>query len=128
MSRCYARRVNAPIVQIFGRKKCPDTRKAERWFKERGLRVQSVDLNEKGLSPGELRSVAVRVGGVSALVDRDGARYADKGLKYAAPSDARVEALLLDDPLLLKTPIVRRGGAATVGFHPEVWELWRREV
>ena len=113
------------IIQIFGLKKCADTRKAERWFKERRLKVQSIDLLEKGLSPGELRSVAGRVGGVQALVDREGKRYAGKGLKYAAPSDARLEALLLEDPLLLKTPIVRRAGEATVGFRPEVWAEWK---
>ena len=63
--------MNAPIVQIFGHKKCADTRKAERWFKERGMKIQSVDLAQKGLSPGELRSVAARVGGVEGLIDRD---------------------------------------------------------
>lgn len=113
------------IVQIFGTKKCQDTRKAERWFKERGIRIQSVELADKGLSPGELRSVAARVGGVEALIDRGSKRYVDKGLKYAAPTGPRIEALLLDDPLLLKTPIVRRGSNATLGFAPEVWEKWR---
>lgn len=114
-------------MQIFGTKKCPDTRKAERWFKERGIRVQSVDLGEKGLSPGELRSVAARVGGIEVLIDRASKRYVDKGLKYAAPTGARIEALLLDDPLLLKTPIVRRGSEATLGFCPDTWEAWRQK-
>ena len=115
----------APIIQIFGKKKCPDTRKAERWFKERGMKVQSVELTEKGLSPGELKSVAARVGGVEAMIDREGKRYVDKGLKYSAPTGPRIEALLIEDPLLLRTPIVRRGADATVGFHPEVWEAWK---
>jgi arsenate reductase (glutaredoxin) len=114
-----------PVIQIFGTKKCQATRKAERWFKERGLKVQSVDLSEKGLSPGELRSVAARVGGVEALIDRDGKRYVDKGLKYSAPTGPRIEAILLEDPLLLRTPIVRRGAEATLGYQPEVWERWR---
>ncbi len=114
-----------PVIQIFGTKKCPDTRKAERWFKERGMRVQRIDLGEKGLSPGELRSVGSRVGGVEAMIDRASKRYAEKGLKHAAPTAARIEAILLDDPLLLLTPIVRRGSDATIGFHPEVWEAWR---
>lgn len=117
--------MSAVIIQIFGTKKCQDTRKAERWFKERGMKVQSVDLAQKGLSPGELRSVAARVGGVEALIDRDGKRYVDKGLKYSAPTGPRIEALLLDDPLLLKTPIVRRGQEATLGHQPEVWERWK---
>ena len=114
-----------PTIQVFGLKKCPDTRKAERWFKERGMKIQSVDLAQKGLSPGELRSVAARVGGPEALIDREGKRYVDKGLKYSAPTGPRIEALLLEDPLLLKTPIVRRAAEATVGFCPAVWELWK---
>jgi arsenate reductase (glutaredoxin) len=113
-----------PIVQIFGTKKCSDTRKAERWFKERGLRVQSIDVADKGMSPGELRNVASRVGGVEAMIDRASKRYAEKGLKYAAPTTARIETLLLEDPLLLVTPIVRRGSQATVGFQPDTWKEW----
>jgi arsenate reductase-like glutaredoxin family protein len=112
-------------VQIFGTKKCPDTRKAERWFKERQIRFQSVDLAQKGMSAGELRSVAARVGGTEALIDREGKRYVDKGLKYAAPTGPRIEAILVDDPLLLRTPIVRNGKDATIGFQPDVWETWR---
>lgn len=113
-----------PIVQIFGTKKCPDTRKAERFFRERRVKVHMVDLAQKGPSPGELRSVAARVGGMEALIDRDGKRYKDKGLMYAAPTGARIEEKLLDDPLLLRTPIVRSGGNATVGYQPEVWTRW----
>jgi len=108
-------------VQIFGTRKCADTRKAERWFKERNIRVQSVDLSHKGLSPGELRSVANRLG-AEALIDREGARYRDQGLKFAAPTGPRIEQLLLGDPLLLKTPVVRWGKEATVGYCPEAWE------
>jgi arsenate reductase len=119
--------VSGTIVQIFGTKKCPETRKAERWFKERGVKVQSIELSEKGLSPGELKSVALRVGGIEALVDRDGKRYAEKGLKHSAPTAARLEALLLEDPLLLKTPVVRKGTDATLGFSPDVWESWRKK-
>jgi len=117
--------VAAPIIQIFGRKKDQETRKAERWFKERGMKIQSVELTEKGLSPGELRSVASRLGGMEALIDRDGQRYVDKGLKYSAPTGPRIEALLIEDPLLLRTPIVRRGSDATLGFAPDTWEKWR---
>ena len=112
-------------IQIFGTKKCQDTRKAERWFKERDIRVQSIDLAQKGMSPGELRSVAARVGGTDAMIDRAGKRYVDKGLKYAAPTGARIEQMLLDDPLLLRTPVVRNGAQATIGFQPEVWDGWR---
>lgn len=111
-------------IQIFGVKKCADTRKAERWFKERRITVQSIDLHQKGLSPGELRSVAAKLT-FEALIDREGTRYRDKGLRAAAPTGPRIEQILLDDPLLLKTPIVRNGREATIGYKPEVWETWK---
>jgi arsenate reductase len=111
-------------VQIFGLKKCAESRKAERWFKERGIKIASLDLRERGLSPGELKSVAAKVG-IEALIDREGARYRDKGLKYAAPTGPRIEQLLVEDPLLLKTPVVRLGKEATVGFCPEIWATWK---
>ena len=112
------------MVQIFGTRKCQDTRKAERWFKERGIPVQSIDLKQKGMSPGELKSVAQKVG-IEKLIDREGQRYTDKGLKYAAPTGPRIEQILLDDPLLLKTPVVRWGKNATVGYCPDEWERMR---
>ncbi len=111
-------------VQVFGTKKCPDTRKAERFFKERSIKFQAIDLAQKGMSVGELRAVASRVGGLDALVDRAGKRYIDKGLKHAAPAGARLEGLLLEDALLLRTPIVRSRTGASVGFAPEEWERW----
>jgi len=111
------------VIQIFGTKKCQDSRAAERWFKERGKQIQFIDLKQKGMSPGELKSVAARVG-LEALIDREGTRYRDKGLKFAAPTGPRIEQLLLDDPLLLKTPIVRNGKEATVGYQPDVWATW----
>ena len=77
-------------VQIFGTKKCSDSRKAERFFKDRGIKFHAVDLAQKGMSPGELRGVAARVGGVEQLIDRDGKRYLDRGLKYAAPTGPRI--------------------------------------
>jgi arsenate reductase (glutaredoxin) len=110
-------------LQIWGTKKCQDTRKAERWFKERGVKIQMIDLKEKGPSPGELKSIAARVG-IENLIDREGTRYLDKGLKYAAPTGPRIEQHLLDDPLLLKTPVVRLGKDATVGYQPDTWAGW----
>jgi len=111
-------------IQIFGTKKCADTRKAERFFRERSVRVQMIDLAQKGMSAGELRSVAARLGGAEALIDRDGKRYIEKGLKYAAPTGARIEHMLTEDPLLLKTPVVRNGQKATLGYSPETWQVW----
>ena len=112
------------FVQIFGTRKCQATRKAERYFKERRIGFQAVDLAEKGLSPGELRAVAARLGGIEALIDRDGTRYVNKGLKHSAPTGPRIEELLLEDPLLLRTPIVRSDAGCTIGYQPEVWGSW----
>jgi arsenate reductase (glutaredoxin) len=111
-------------VQLWGQTKCAETRKAERFFKERGVKIQSIDLARKGPSAGELQSVAARVGGHGALLDKTSKRYLEKGLKYAEPTGARLEQLLLDDPLLLRTPIVRNGKEATLGYQPDVWAAW----
>ncbi|HUH01507.1 MAG TPA: arsenate reductase family protein [Kofleriaceae bacterium] len=112
-------------IQIFGTKKCSDTRKAQRWFKERGIRFQAIDLAQKGMSKGELERVAARVGGMHALIDTEGNRYLERGLKYAAPTGTRIAEALLDDPLLLRTPIVRNGAEATLGYQPDTWATWR---
>jgi len=113
-------------IQIFGLQKCAETRKAQRFFKERGIRFQFVDLKEKGLSKGELHSVAARVPLVE-LIDRTGPRFIERGLAHALLGAARIEVLLLDDPLLFRTPIVRNGREATVGYCPEVWKGWQEE-
>jgi len=111
-------------LQIFGTKKCPHTRKAERFFKERRISYQRIDLAQKGPSAGELRKIANAVGSMEKLIDREGHRYLDRGLKYAAPTGPRIEQILLDDPLLLRTPIVRAGDRATVGCETETWLRW----
>ena len=108
-------------VQIFGTKKCQDTRKAERYFKERGIPYQFVDLTVRGLSKGELDRVKAAVG-LDNLIDRAGKEYAKRNLKYLV-HDAEEE--LLAHPLLLRTPIVRDGAKATVGHCPDVWSGWR---
>lgn len=114
-------------IQIFGTRKCADSRKTERFFKERGIRFQAIDLGQKGMSAGELRNVAARVGGIEKLIDRDGKRYLERGLKYAAPTGPRIEQMLVDDPLLIRTPVVRDGARATVGYAPDVWQQWIAE-
>ena len=91
-------------IQIFGTKRCPDSRKTERFFKERGIRFQAIDLAQKGMSAGELRSVAARVGGAEQLIDRAGKRYLERGLKYAAPTGPRIEQMLVDDPPAVAHP------------------------
>ena len=107
-------------IQIFGKSKCFDTKKAERWFKERRIKFQAVDLKKQGMSLGELSSVKNAVG-LEAMVDP---RHPDAVLvSYLAGDQARLEKLF-EDPTLLRTPIVRNGRHATVGFCPEVGEGW----
>lgn len=107
-------------IQIFGKSKCFDTKKAERWFKERRIKFQSVDILKFGLSRGELTSVKNAVG-LEALIDQ---KHPDAPLlRYLAYDEDKLEKLL-EDPRLLVTPIVRNGRKATVGYHPEVWETW----
>jgi arsenate reductase-like glutaredoxin family protein len=104
-------------LQIFGTRKCADTRKAERFFKDRGVAFHFVDLTEKGISPGELASVSSAVG-TDALIDADGKRFKDRGLAYQ-DFDSREE--ILADPLLLRTPIVRDGRKSVIGNDPAGW-------
>ena len=110
-------------IQIFGTKKSADTRKAERFFKERGIRFQYVDLNEKGLSKGELTSVMQAVGGLDKLIDEKAKDQAALTLiRYLAEED-RFEKLL-ENQQILKQPVARNGKQATVGYCPEVWKKW----
>ena len=111
-------------IQIFGKSKSFDTKKAERWFKERGVKFQSVDLVRYGLSRGELDSVLRAVGGVDALVDSK-AKGAES-LRYLAYEADKIEKLY-EEPSLLRAPIVRNGKRATVGYCPEVWDDWTKE-
>ena len=107
-------------IQIFGRSKCFDTKKAERWFKERRIKFQAVDLKKQGMRLGELTSVKNAVG-LEAMVD---SRHPDAVLvSYLAGDQAKLEKLF-EDPALLRTPVVRNGRQATVGYCPEVWEGW----
>lgn len=108
-------------IQIFGKSKCFDTKKAERYFKERGIKFQSVDILSKGLSRGELDSVVRALGGkIDAVIDESAKNYAD--IKYLY-DDAKLEKLE-QDPRLYKTPIVRNGRQATVGYCPDIWKKW----
>lgn len=110
-------------IQIFGTKKCSDSRKAERFFKERNIKFQSIDMKEKGLSRGEFTSVMQAVGGLDALINPD---CKDKNLlalvKYLAEEDKADK--VFDNQQLIKTPIVRNGKQATVGYCPEAWKSW----
>jgi len=107
-------------IQIYGKSKCFDTKKAERWFKERRIKYQYVDLPRYGLGRRELESVRTAVGAENLLDEK--AKGAEL-VKYLARPEDRLEKLL-EQPELLRTPIVRNGKKATVGYVPEVWETW----
>lgn len=110
-------------IQIFGTKKSADTRKAERYFKERGIKFQFVDLKEKGLSKGEFNSVKQAVGGIDKLIDENAKDKDTLALiKYIADEDK--EEKILENQQILVQPIVRNGRLATVGYQPEVWKGW----
>ncbi|MEA4954014.1 MAG: ArsC/Spx/MgsR family protein [Pseudoflavonifractor sp.] len=107
-------------IQIYGKSKCFDTKKAERYFKERGIKFQAVDLLRFGMSRGELTSVTKAVG-LENLVDW---KSPDSALlKYLAYDTDKLEKLL-EDPRLIRTPVVRNGRQATVGYQPEIWKNW----
>ena len=107
-------------IQIFGKAKCFDTKKAERYFKERRIKYQFVDVIKFGMSRGELSSVKNAVG-LENMVDEKDEDY--PLFQYLASHDAKLEKLF-DTPYLIKTPIVRNGKQATVGYCPEVWKTW----
>ena len=110
-------------IQIFGKSKCFDTKKAERYFKERKIKFQSIDLPPYGMSKREFDSVKSAVG-LEAMIDEKSKDY--ELLKYLAYDSDRAEKLL-EDPSLIKTPIVRNGKKATVGYCPEIWKQWENE-
>ena len=107
-------------IQIIGTKKCSDTRKAERFFKERRINYQFRDLAEKGVSKGELDNICRKIP-IDDLIDREGKQYNKRGMTHMVFD---IEEELLSDPLLFKTPVVRNGPDATVGYAPEIWTGW----
>jgi len=110
-------------IQIFGRSKSFDTQKAQRYFKERRIKFQYIDLKQKEMSAGELRSVRAAVGSLDALIDEKAKDAEDSWVLYLG--DPRtIEDKLLEHQEFLKVPIVRNGRQATVGYCPEVWKTW----
>lgn len=107
-------------IQIFGTKKCNNTKKAQRFFKERGINVHFRDLSDKGLAAGELENIT-RAIDINDLIDSDSKQYKKRGMQYMI---FNIEEELLEDPLLIKTPIVRNGKLVTVGYKPEIWNSW----
>lgn len=111
-------------IQIFYKSKCFNSKKAERWFKERGIKAQMIDLKQKGMSRGELESVLKAVGSLDKLIDGKAKSSDALLLKYLVSDSEKIEKLL-ENPLLIKSPVVRNSRQATVGYCPEVWESWK---
>ena len=107
-------------IQIFGKSKCFDTKKAERFFKERRIKYQYIDVLKYGMSRGELNSVKAAVG-LDALIDSSDEDY--PLIRYLASDEAKLDKLY-EDVYLIKTPIVRNGKKATVGYCPDIWKDW----
>lgn len=111
-------------IQIFGTKKNFDSKKAERYFKERGIKYQFIDMKEKGMSKGEFQSVCQSLGGYEKLIDRE---HKDKDLlvllTYLAEEDRSDK--LFENQQIIRIPIVRNGKQATIGYQPEVWKGWQ---
>lgn len=111
-------------IQIFGTKKNFDSKKAERYFKELGIKYQFIDMKEKGMSKGEFQSVCQSLGGYEKLIDRE---HKDKDLlvllTYLAEEDRSDK--LFENQQIIRIPIVRNGKQATIGYHPEVWKGWQ---
>ena len=110
-------------IQIYGKSKCFDTKKAERYFKERGIKYQYIDLKEKGMSKGEFTSVAQANGGLENMINWEGKDQDMLALiRYIAEEDKL--AKVLENPSVIRTPVVRNGKQSTIGYRPEIWKGW----
>ncbi len=110
-------------IQIFGVSKSADTRKAERYFKERRIKFQSVDMKKYGMSGGEFDSVLRAVGGIDNLIDWNGKSPDLDLIRYMADTLDK-EDKVFENQMLIKLPVVRNGKSATVGYCPEIWKTW----
>lgn len=110
-------------IQIFGKSKCFDTKKAERYFKERRIKYQFIDLPRYGMSGKEFDSVLRAVGGIDKVIDWDHKAQDITNMKYM-DSIAAKEDIVFDHPEYIKTPIVRNGKLATIGYCPDIWSKW----
>lgn len=107
-------------IQVMGTKSCNDTKKAERFFKERRIQFHFRDLNEKGITKGELDNIT-KVIPLEELIDREGKQFKKRNMKFMV---FNIEEELLEDPLLFNTPIVRNEKEVTLGYQPEIWKKW----
>lgn len=110
-------------IQIYGKAKCFDTKKAERYFKERRIKYQFVDLVKFGMSKGEFNNILKAVGDFDELLDKSSKAYENSFIEYLATKEAKEEKLL-ENQSAFKTPIVRNGEQVTVGYKPEIWKDW----
>ncbi len=110
-------------IQIFGIKKSRDTRKAERFFSDRRIPYHFRDLNEKGISKGELENIKQAIP-LEEIIDKEGKQFQKRNLSFMIYD---IEEELLNDPLLFKMPVVRKGKLATVGYKPEIWNSWKKD-
>lgn len=111
------------MIQVFGTKKCNETKKAQRFFKERGVKFQFIDLSEKPISKGEFRSVVQAIGGIDNIVNENAKdKDALALIKYIASEDK--EEKILGNQQVIKTPIVRNGKEAAVGYALDKWKTW----
>ena len=111
-------------IQIFGTKKCNNTKKAERFFKERGIKFQFIDMKEKGMSKGEFTSVAQVNDGLENMINWEGRDKDTLALiKYISVEDKLTK--VLENPQVIKTPVVRNGKQSTLGYQPNVWKSWK---
>ncbi len=110
-------------IQIFGTKKCNDTKKAERYFKERRIKYQFIDMKEKGMSKGEFNSVAAANGGLENMINWEGRDKDTLALIKYITDEEKLEKVL-DNPQVIKTPVVRNGKQSTLGYKPEIWKGW----
>lgn len=108
------------MIQIFGVKNCNDTKKAIRFFKDRKINVQFINLKEKEISKGELKSITKDFD-IEELLDREGKEFKKRNLKYHVFDTLE---LLMESPLLFKTPILREKDRVTLGYCPEIWKEW----
>ena len=114
-------------IQIYGTAKCFDTKKAQRYFKERNIKFQFVDLAKYGMSKGEYQSIKRALNmKLEDLVNEKSKKYESSFIKYLASEEAKEEKLL-ENQELFKTPIVRNSKKATLGYCPEEWKKWEEE-
>ncbi len=110
-------------IQIYGKAKCFDTKKAERYFKERRIKYQFIDLSKYGMSKGEYQNILRAVGSFDELLDKSSKAYESSFIEYLSSKEAKAEKLL-ENQTIFKTPIVRNGKQATIGYQPDIWKTW----